>query len=184
MEDAKSEMAPNSSNIEYEVITDLPPAMLNTVGLEVFRLWTEFALGGTPLNRFRIHHPTGRYASSLSMRSIGPAAVAIMADERIAPEAGILEVGHDEIDLKQFQNLRGQVFPIHRGAAQIAPIAQRPGQKARSVWAQVRSSGFNGFARMPSKITPENADSWVIPEMPAYAPAGVLAALLGHLYGV
>lgn len=174
-----------SNSPEYEVITDLPPDQLNMVGLEVFRTWMEFALGGMSLDQYRILSPTGRYASSLSFRNLGTNKVAIMADSSVAPEADILETGHDAFDMKKLVQLHGRTFPMHRGFLQNAPIAGRvrPRQSAKKIWAQVRSSGFNGYATMPTKITPENADSWIIPEMPAYAPAAVLAALVGTLYG-
>ena len=171
---------PATDPIVYDVHTSADPATLNDIGIEIFRLWVEFALGARRLGGKMIAHPTGRYAASLSYRRYGESRVAIIADERIAPEAGILETGHGRVDLKQKLQM-GRTYPMHRGtmgAATPGMSVRAPGGKvsrishrgAAGMWATARESGFAGFATVGTA-------GWIIPAMPAYAPARILAHL-------
>jgi len=170
--------------IVYDVITDLNPAALNAVGQEVYRRWLDFALGRDSLGGRRIMHPTGRMASAIEFQQRGQSRVAIIADENIAPEAGILETGHGAIDLLQ-KLTPGRTYPIHRGTGDAAPqIAS--GRGARRIWASVRAAGFSGYATVPrfrragSRNTSGRGPAWVIPPMPAYSPAHILAELAAN----
>ena len=167
-------MAGNS--FSYVVRTTLDPTTVNRIGLEIFAKWVEFARGMTTLGGRKLVYPTGRYASSIRFEKTGEASVAIIADEEIAPEALFLETGHGPIDLKT-KLQHGRAYPMHR------PRGVTPGTSLRRVgagpakpamWADVRSAGSSGFA----SIGPNSpADSWIIPPMPAYAPAAALAAM-------
>jgi len=166
----------------FDVFTDLPPSAVTEVGFAVMMKWIAFAMGKDSINGRRIAHPTGRYASSIRLEGHGPNHIAVVADESVAPEAGILESGHAEVDLKQ-KLVSGRAYPLHRGAAGDygsagygAPIhASSFSARAKNVWAAPRSEGFSGYRRIPSKITPENSRSWIIPAMTAWHPAEYLA---------
>lgn len=166
-------------SIVYDVFTDMDPDQLNAVGQEVFLKWIDFALGKEPLGGRRLMHPTGRYASAIEFRASNRARVAIVADENIAPEAGILETGHGAVDLLQ-KLTPGRTYPMHRGTGGAAPQIAT-GRGARRIWASVRAAGFAGFATVPRTRTPGSSNTsrtgpaWVIPAMPAYSPALILA---------
>jgi hypothetical protein len=176
------------------VYTDLMPEALTAIGIEIYRLWIAFALGGFRLGGNIVMHPTGRYASSISFRRFGRSHIAIIADPQIAPEAAILERGHAPIDMKT-KLRQGQAYPMHRGEPghygsagygrailAIGPRARASGRQ-RNIWAAPRSAGFSGFATV-------GKTGWVIPAMRAFAPAQHLADLArdhfgrGHAQGV
>lgn len=167
------------SGTYYVVKTDLDPTQLNRVGLHIFALWLDFALGNSVLNGRRIVYPTGKYAASLSFRQVGESAVAVVADEDIAPEAAVLESGHGPVDLKT-RLAHGRAYPMHRpvGGNQAATGVRRvgsgpPGLRP-SVWAEVRGREASGFASIGPNSPP---DSWIIPPMTAYSPAATLARM-------
>lgn len=170
---------PTSTPI-YDVFTDLNPDQLNTVGMEVFKMWMDFALGRVPLQGRYLMHPTGKYAASLQYRRWGKSRVTIMTNDKLAPEARILELGHKPYDMKKNPRLMGRTFPMHRGLNVTGPVSAK---RSKRIWARARSSQFNGFATVPTHITPENADSWIIPAMPAYSPAKILSELLDQAFG-
>ena len=161
----------------YVVKTDLDPAALNRIGLEIFAMWLDFAMGNKVLGGRRLVYPTGRYAASLHFRQVGEAAVAIIADEDIAPEAAVLESGHGPVDLKT-KLQQGRAYPMHRpvGGNRVPGGLRRvgsgpPGLKPR-MWAEIRSREASGFASIGPNSPP---GSWIIPAMPAYSPALVLS---------
>lgn len=148
---------------DYVVKTNLPPNLLSELTVAVFHEWVRFASGNASLNGRKIMHPTGRYAASIQYQgSSDGSAVAIFADESIAPEAGILETGHAQFDLKT-KFAAGRAYPMHRGGAFAAG-------RGGKVWAEAREGGFTGFAKV-------GATGWILPEMPAYSPAKIMADL-------
>ncbi len=168
-----------SSSFSYVVKTNLDPEHVNQLGLEIFAKWVEFALGQQSLGGRKLIYPTGRYAASISFQKTGEASVAIIADEKIAPEALFLETGHAQVDLKT-KLQQGRAYPMHRPPGNWATITSTglrrvgAGPAKPSMWAEVRAAGSSGYA----SIGPNSpADSWIIPSMPAYAPAAALAAL-------
>jgi hypothetical protein len=169
-----------ASSATYVIRTDLDPAGVTRVAVEIFVMWMRFALGEEALNGKRLIYPSGRYASSISYRQIDPVTIAIMADESIAPEAAILETGHRSFDMKTVSRLAGRGLPMHRhvgddvhaqatGLRRIGAGPPRP-----SMWAEVHERGFSGFASFGPNSPP---GSWIIPPMPAYSPALTLAAI-------
>lgn len=174
-----------AGDIVYDVMTNLDPNQLNQVGLEIFAKWTEFALGGLQLGGKRVLYPTGKYAASLHYRRYGMTRVAIIADEKYAPEARMLETGHRPVDLLQHLT-PGRAYPMHRGWA-MGVIMGKPG---RRLWAKRRASGFTGFARVPHQRAPgkfntsHTGPEWTIPAMPAYSPARILRDLVQAKFGV
>ena len=173
-----------ADGITYLVKTDLAPADVTAVGVDLFLKWMEFALGRGSLGGKRLVYPTGRYASSLRFEQRGESTVAIVADEGIAPEALWLEVGHGEFDMKTVASLSGRGIPMHKapgGAVHRALTGVRrlgAGPARPSMWAVVRNMGSSDFASFGPDSDP---DSWIIPAMPAYAPAHVLAELGARL---
>ena len=184
----------------YVIKTDLPPDEVNRIGLEIFKLWVDFALGRGSVGGKRLMHPTGKYASAIQFRQEGVASVAIVADESVAPEVGILETGHGRVDLKT-KLQRGKAYPMHghrvsggptRRVGAASPIALRHvatagGSGMRSVraqavqprmWAEVRAGTSSGFASIGPNSPP---DSWIIPPMAAYSPAGNLARIAAQM---
>jgi hypothetical protein len=196
------------------ISTDAMPEYLNTIGLEIFRLWRQFALGHIHLGGRSIAHPTGRYAAAISFRRYGSRIgvrqpgqiprrtinhIAIIADEDLAPEAAILETGHRGIDM--LQHLQpGRFYPIHReaptpgivaGHYDAFPSSPYGRRRVRQMWSQTRQVGFRGFARTPSNPanrgamnTSHTGPAWYVPPMPAYSPAQHLAELFANAKGV
>lgn len=164
--------------LAYDVVTDLEPEYLNELSVAVFQMWVEFALGMRDLDHKKLSNPTGRYASSISIRAYGARRISIISNERIAPEAAIIERGHPAIDLKQ-RLTPGKTYPMRRGAGftHVGGGGSAGYRGARRMWARSRSWVGSGFATVPSQVTPENTHSWVIPEMPAYSPARILSQL-------
>lgn len=173
------------SSQTYDVFTNLDPKDLNAVGLEVFRKWTIFALGAMRLGGKMLMHPTGKYASSISFRRYGSSRVAIIANEKAAPEAGILETGHGPIDMFQHYT-PGKVYPMGRSAGANMHIGSRQGPQ---IWAGLRHAAYAGAARIPLQRKPGEMNTsgtgpaWTIPAMPAYSPARILAELVTLKYG-
>lgn len=197
------------------VSTDAVPEYLNNVSLDIFRMWREFALGHRHLNGRSIMHPTGRYAASISLHRYGSRVrtvrrgkemftrmvshIAIIADERIAPEAAILESGHVGIDM--LDHLRpGRLYPMHRGGAVPGSVSSiesgfpraSPGRRrVVQMWSQSRELSRTGEARTPrdkSHRKPSNTSgtgpAWWIPPMPKYEPAHLLAELYANAQGL
>jgi hypothetical protein len=158
--------------------------------MKTFELWLAFALGQASLGGNRIIHPTGRYAASLHYKKFGFSKVAIIADERYAPEARILETGHAAVDL--LTKLQpGRAYPMHRWGGWKAPITTPLSRRrGKRLWAVARAQSESGFARVPktrraAKMnTSGTAAEWIIPAMPAYAPGRILRNLLEQTYGV
>lgn len=168
---------------EWDVVTDLDPDTVSILATEVFSMWMEFALGNMALGGKILMHPTGKYAASLQYKKTGVARVSIAANESIAPEAAFLEFGHGAIDLKKIL-VPGRSYPMHRGepghygSAGYGAPTRPTGRRNPKMWAVSRSRGFSGYARVPTKITAENADSWIIPPMAAYRATSFLTELL------
>lgn len=162
---------------EIEIHSDLDPKVVNKIAMYIFGLWIDFALGKIALGGRKIVYPTGRYAASIQYKTEGSAIVGIYADEGIAPEAGILEKGHGPYDLKT--RLGPGRYPIHgfRFGGGQTPVGRvgasgRPTLLKRFMWTRMRNSTFSGFASIGPNSDP---DSWIVPAMPAYAPAAILA---------
>ena len=148
------------AGVYFVVKTDLDPAMVTRLGLEIYAKWIDFASGGLVLGGKRLVHPTGRYARSIQFRQLGESSVAVIADEDVAPEAAILESGHGPVDLKQ-KLQRGRAYPMHRALHGSRPL----------MWAQMRNTGY-------ASIGPNSPpDSWIIPAMSAYGVAANLARM-------
>lgn len=190
-----------SNGDTYDVMTDLDPQALSLAGTAIYKAWVDFAMGRISLGGKTLMHPTGRYASSIRYSETkaaggGASKVAIMSLEtKQNPEAHILEVGHDEFDMKTLFN-RGTIFAMHRGAqgdygsaGYGAPrrnmklfdqLGSKKGvERRKNIWASIRAEGSSGYARVGDT-------GWVIPPMPAYAPAQHLVDLFqsGDLHGV
>ena len=162
------------ASFSYVVKTNLPPEQLSQMAVEVFTRWVEFALGQRALGNHRLVYPTGRYAASIEYRQEGETSIAIVAS---APEAEIIEQGHAAVDLKT-KLQQGKVYRMHR------PVGATPGTALRRIgagppstkprmWAELHQKTASGFASIgPNSL----ADSWIIPAMPAYSPAMILAA--------
>lgn len=166
-----------TTGITYVVRTNLPPEAVSRIATEIFARWLDFALGRGSLNGKRLVYPSGRYASSIQYRQEGESTVAIIADESVAPEAGILEQGHGPVDLKA--KLRPGRYPMHRYPGSNAGGGlRRVGSSVKglkpSIWAEARAREFSGYATLSENSPP---GSWIIPAMPAYSPALVLAAM-------
>ena len=165
--------------LTYVVRTNLPPAALTELGVEMFVMWLDFALGSGTLNGKRLYYPTGRYANSLRFEQRDASTVAIVADEGMAPEAAILESGHRSFDMKTTVQGGSRRVPMHRrpGSQPGVPLrrtgAGPPGLRP-SVWAEVRGKEATGFATLSANSP---AGSWVIPAMTPYSPGLTLAAM-------
>lgn len=148
----------------YEVKTNLDPASVSALALKVFALWVDFALGNRTVGGKKLMYPTGRYAASIQYKQEGAATVAIYSD---APVAGILEAGHGPVDLKT--RLRhGRAYPL------------RPPPKSSAMWATARTASQKASVRgstVYASIGPNSSPgSWIIPAMPAYNTAMILAS--------
>lgn len=149
----------------YTVKTDLDPENLNDLAVYIFEKWIAFANGKDSLGGKRLMHPTGKYASAISMEKRPNNVIAIIADGSV-PEVGILEKGHGVVDLKTkpgFIRAReeGRPLPMHRagGYPGVNVMTAEPGH-----------GNFNGMAFV-------GETGWILPQMPAYAPGRILAKL-------
>lgn len=148
--------------------------MVTQIALDIFSKWVDFAMGRLALGNKRLVYPTGRYAASIQYKQEGESVVAISAS---APEAEILEQGHGQVDLKS-RLQHGRAYPMHRptGFTSGTKLRRRgagpPSLKPR-MWAEIRSQEASGFASIGPNSEP---GSWIIPPMPAYSPALILAA--------
>jgi hypothetical protein len=168
------------SGVNYVVKTNLPMEAVTRIGIEIFAMWLDFATGGMALNGKRLIYPSGRYAASIRLEKRDENTIAIIADEDAAPEAAILETGHRSFDMKTVASLSGRALPMHRPTGSQEVQAQTglrrvgggpPGLRP-SIWAEIRTSEGSGFASFGPNSPP---GSWIIPAMPAYAPAFSLA---------
>jgi len=161
-------------SVTYVVKTNLPPEMVTQVGLEIFAHWVSFALGQATLGGKRLVYPTGRYAASIQFKQEGESVVSINAD---GIEAEVIEHGHQAVDLKM-KLQHGRAYPMHRrvggtAGTTLRRIGSTPASRKPEMWAELKGSTGSGFA----SIGPNSpADSWIIPAMPAYSPAMILAA--------
>jgi hypothetical protein len=178
--------------LNYIVKTDLPMEQVSRIAVEIYLMWMEFAMGKTALNGRKLVFPSGRYAAAIAKpQQVNATTIAIVVDEDMAPEAGILETGHRAFDMKTVDSLRGRALPMHRngtafstnkagisraeagGLARVGPSRARP-----KMWAEARASTSSGYASFGEDSDP---NSWWVPEMPAYSPAASLAALAKRL---
>ena len=178
------------TGLSYVIRTNLAPEEVTRIGVEIFVMWLDFALGGAALNGRKLMYPSGRYASALRLEHRGPSTVAILVDEDIAPEAAILETGHrSAFDMKTVDSLSGRAIPLHRPIADVETaqatglrrVGTGPPSFRPSMWAEMRTASESGFASFGPNSPP---DSWIIPPMPAYAPASALAAIARRMAGV
>ncbi len=162
------------ASFNYVVKTNLPPDQLSQLAVEVFARWVEFALGERALGNKRLVYPTGRYAASIAYRQDGESSIAIVAS---APEAEIIEQGHGAVDLKT-KLQQGKAYRMHRRTGETPGTSLRrigagpPSSKPR-MWAELHQQTASGFASIGPNSSP---DSWIIPPMPAYSPAMILAS--------
>ena len=146
-------------DFEYVIRTNLSMEYVNEIAAEVFAEWAAFAAGKTAANGQVLMHPTGKYASTLSMRQTGEASIAIVADPKIDIVAWLMETGHGSVDLKTKKSFQqGRV--LHS-----------------AMWAYPSRRFPNGG---PPFVT-VGATGWVIPPMPAYSPARTFALLAARL---
>ena len=173
-----------ANGFTYVIRTNLPPEAVSRIGMAIFALWVDFAMGNGTLNGKRLVHPTGRYAASIEYKQMGAASVAIVANEDAAPEAGILESGHGSVDLKTKLE-HGRPYPMHRTpgappATGLRRTGSGPPSLKPTMWADIRARESSGFASIGPNSAP---GSWIIPPMPAYAPALALAAIARSMAG-
>jgi hypothetical protein len=166
-----------AAGVTYVVRTNLPPEAVTQIAIAIFIKWVDFALGHSSLGGKRLVYPTGRYAASISFKQENAWTVAIVADEGIAPHASVIEQGHGPIDLKT-RLQRGRAYPMHRMVGKtpgtsLRRIGSGPPSLRSQMWAELRANEASGFASIGPNSSP---DSWIIPPMPAYSPALILAA--------
>jgi hypothetical protein len=157
--------------VGFDIFTNLPPQQVSRIAVEIFSLWVDFALGRASIGGKKLIYPTGRYAASISYHFTGESSVAFVAT---APEADILEHGHPSIDLKQ--KLRPGHYLMHRtGPGKPSMRSSRGSGLTANVamWAKMREQSASGFATLGPNSPP---GSWIIPAMPAYSTAAILAA--------
>jgi hypothetical protein len=192
-----------AANEVFTVHTDLNPEQLTEVAIETYRRWLNFALGKDSLMGSVLRHPSGRYAASLSWKKTGTAAVAIIADEKIAPEALWIEEGASAHSMKEAMLGKGntktsaagyqyRVIPIRKdgyfpqGTDANPEVVNTPtggGISAATgkIWSRKAPAiDASHFAIMSDK---PGASDWIVPAMPAYSPAAILASLLKQEFG-
>lgn len=175
-----------------DVFCDGDPKELNAVGLAIFKVWSEWAVGQRTLGGRRLRQPTGTYANALRIEMQSKSHVAVFVDTNAAPEAEVLETGHRSYSMLNYLS-PGMRVPIHRagfvaGTGRGYYINPSTGRASRN-----RSSGLyrvgrfvsalHGVVRVPRQSVGSNTSgtgpAWTVPAMPAYAPARHLAALFG-----
>lgn len=193
------------TNEVYEVKTNLNPEQLTELAAETYRIWLGFALGKTSIGGKTLAHPSGRYAAALSWRRTGIASIAIIADES-TPEVGWIEYGRQGADIREAMLSGGnakigkdgyayRVIPMRPDQWRATPslgasdiVASGGGEKLRpgvaKIWATARPpvDGASEYVTMSANpdAHSKGADAWKVPPMPAYAPASILAELMGQ----
>jgi hypothetical protein len=183
-------------NLVYDVYTDLDPKYLTEVAIATFEAWLSFALGKSSLGGKTLKFPSGRYAASLSWKKTGNSTVSIMSDEGVSPESNWIESGAPSHSMRDAMlggagtktsaaGYEYRVIPIRQdasaptGAPQIVgnpKTGQRMSAKGKRAWAQPRAaSNPDHFAVMSNA---PGASEWIVPAMPAYAPAMILSQLI------
>ena len=183
----------------YEVMTDLAPEMLTELAAETYRAWLLFALGKEEIGGRTLANPSGRYAASISWKRTGESSIAIIADERMAPEAGWVETGRKAFSMKAKMlrspgtkrskaGYRYRVIPISNTkltpSLDLSRIVSSPNgesvpAKASRMWTRAwRASRHTGSANFTTMTDKPGTSAWVVPSMPAYSPAAILAELM------
>jgi hypothetical protein len=187
----------------YTVHTDLDPEQLTQVAIETYAKWLAWSLGKESLLGMTLMHPSGRYSASLSWKRTGASSVAIIADEKIAPEALWIEDGASAHSMKEAmlgkgntkvdaQGYRYRVIPIRKdgyfpqGTDANPEVVQTPtgggiSMATGKIWSRKAPAiDADHFAIMSDK--PGSAE-WMVPAMRPYAPAAILASLLKQEFG-
>jgi hypothetical protein len=187
----------------YEVMTDLDPEALTQVAIETYAKWLDWALGKGSLLGMTMKHPSGRYAASLSWKRTGASSVAIIADEKIAPEALWIEEGASAHSMKEAmlgkgntkvdaQGYRYRVIPIRKdgyfpqGTDANPEVVQTPtggGISAATgkIWSRKAPAiDASHYAVMSDR---PGASDWIVPAQAPYAPGAILASLLKQEFG-
>jgi hypothetical protein len=180
----------------YDVYTDLDPDALTEVAMETYRRWLSFALGQDEIGGKILSHPSGRYAASISWKKVGAAQIAIISDETVAPEAKWIEEGKAQADMKAAMLGKGntrisssghryRTIPIRRNAVPpkfdvgeivTSNAGERLPVRTSRMWSKPRwRVNPDHFATMSDA---PGSSPWVVPAMPAYSPAAILAALI------
>lgn len=181
-----------------DVYSELSGKQLNAVGLAIFKVWSEFAMGQRRLGGRRLQQPTGVYASSLRFEVLGKNHVAVISDEGIAPHARILETGHGAYNMLDYLQ-PGRAYPITRttfkavpGAATRYAIYPGTGKRARTGAGVMRAGHFvpsvTGLVRTPvdpqsvsgRMNTSQTGPAWTVPAMPAYTPTRYIMQLFAR----
>lgn len=194
------------TNAVYDVHTNLDPQQLTALAAETYRVWLMFALGRQEIGGHKLKHPTGQYAAALSWKRTGVASIAIIADESV-PQVGWIEYGRNGADIKAAMlqgvtpgkdGYRSRVVPIRplepenkpsMSAADIMSASNKGGLPSgvAAVWATKRPDTDPGSSWVTMSDNPtahtKGPSAWVVPAMPAYAPAAVLADLLRSVAG-
>lgn len=181
-----------------DVYSDLDTAELNTVGLAMFAIWSEFAMGQRKLGGRMLREPTGTYQSSLRYEVYGKRHVAVISDTSIAPHAKFIESGHRAFDMLAYLRPSGR-YPIRRsgftadaGGRQFN-VNLSTGRRARGRGSGlVRSGRFvpsvTGIVRAPRNRaelggrlnTSKRGPAWTVPAMPAYSPTRLIMGLFAQ----
>jgi hypothetical protein len=187
--------------VTYSVMTDLDPNALTEVVMETYRRWLSFALGQSEIGGNVLAHPSGRYAASISWKRTGQSEIAIIADESKAPEGDWIERGRSAFSIKAAMLGKGntkiskqgyryrfiplRAFPTKPTFDMNRIISNSRGERlpvrSAKLWAKARTDvGSNRGATMSDK---PGSRTWIIPPMPAYSPAKILADMLRENYG-
>ena len=162
-----------------EVNTNLNPQALDALASSVFTMWVAFAMGEVSLgNRAdgkdgTLKHVTGEYARNIKRVNVSESRIVIEIDEKVVEQAGYLEYGTDHsTDMLEHDSYRGKKFRVWTSRP------YKTGAGPRNLL-RVPSGGREEYDRKhPGKMnTSGTAPAWVIPAMPAYAPAHHLAEL-------
>lgn len=184
---------------QIDVYSNMGGKELNAIGLAIFRMWSEFAIGQRRLGGRRLEHPTGTYQSSLRVEMRGMNHVAVIADTAIAPHAKFIESGHGQFDLLPYLT-PGRSYPIQRttffgdtGAVTRFNVNPNTGRRGRGrATGLVRAGRFvpsiSGIVRTPRsrdalggrQNTSRRGPAWTVPTMPAYSPARIIAGLFAQ----
>jgi hypothetical protein len=192
--------------INYVVHVNLPQEEFTELAVDLFRKWAEFALGISDLGGGRKIVPhTLTYYSGLQYKQVSPSLIVL---SNLSKTANVIEKGHPAIDLKikmlAERGLESRVIhlPEAYSGAVMGGVSQIESWQNRSQLRSPFSSSSIQFKSTSNGLVPEigptngiwkhysnnsgfytisqHSQGWIIPALPAYSPAKLLAAMAGQ----
>lgn len=180
-----------SPTMHYEVVTNLPADLVNDLLVQTLDDWVQFAQGKQGIGGRTLEHPSGRYASSLSIRQRGSSYTIFSKSNH----ADILEAGHRAFSMAKYSSS----YPVNpKTGMHVVMLGDEDSKRSPPPMARLRSAGGKGlnvnvvnnkakvrksfmsrYGEGPQfRTIDESSPGWKVPRMLAYSPAWHLAQKL------